>query len=194
MWFAKQRLSIGLCVAALGTLPVGADAAEIQSVSVTLEEGRYRLTSEALFDVSQDDLYAVLIDYDQFKKFTSAIVASRNVAPGADGRPRFYTRMQGCVLVWCRTFVRNGYLLLTPKRDIVAIADPAESDFEYSRERWQLSNKGAGTLLVYDFEMEPRFWIPPVVGPYFIKRALKAGGIRAVNRIEALARGEEPSF
>ena len=102
--------------------------------------------------------------------------------------------MEGCVLIWCRSFVRNGHLLLTPKRDIVAIADPEASDFEYSRERWQLESNGDGTMLTYDFEMVPRFWVPPVIGPYFIKRALKSGGSRAVNRIEALARGEEPDF
>jgi hypothetical protein len=166
--------------------------AELRSVSVVLEEGRYGLTSEALFGASQEDLYAVLTDYELFEKFTSAIVESRNLEPGADGRPRFYTRMEGCILFYCKNFVRNGYLLLTPKHDIVAIADPDESDFEYSRERWRLSSEGEGTLLIYEFEMEPSFWVPPVVGPYLIKRVLQKGAGRALNRIEALARGEEP--
>ncbi|MEE8221194.1 MAG: hypothetical protein V3R21_05485, partial [Woeseiaceae bacterium] len=94
--------------------------AELRSVSVVLEEGRYRLTSETVFAASQEDLYAVLTDYELFEKFTSAIVESRNVEPDADGRPRFYTRMEGCILFYCKNFVRNGYLLLTPKHDIVA--------------------------------------------------------------------------
>lgn len=192
MCLAREKFLTGLCVAALGTLAINVGGAEIQSVSVTLEEGRYYFNSAALFEVSQDDLYAVMIDYDLFKKFTSAIIESRNVEPDADGRPRFYTRMEGCVLFFCRTFDRNGYLLLTPNHDIVAVSDPDESDFDYSRERWRLSSEDDGTLMIYDFEMEPGFWVPPVIGPYFIKRALKSGGVRAVNRIEALARGEEP--
>jgi len=192
MTVLKQRLLKGLFLAALCTLSINVGGAELRAISVTLEEGRYHLTSETLFGVSQDDLYAVLIDYELFKKFTSAIFASRNVAPGADGRPRFYTRMEVCVLFYCKIFVRNGYLLLTPKHDIVAVSDPDESDFKYSRERWRLSSEDDGTLMIYEFEMEPRFWVPPLFGPYFMKRALEAGAMRAVNRIEALARGEEP--
>jgi len=192
MLVVKQNLLKELFLTALCISSINAGGAELRSVSVTFEEGRYHLTSETLFGVSQDDLYAVLIDYELFEKFTSAIVASRNVAPGADGRPRFYTRMEGCILFYCKTFVRKGYLLLTPKHDIIAVADPDESDFEYSRERWQLSSQNDDTLMIYKFEIEPRFWVPPVVGPYFMKRILQAGAMRAVNRIEALARGEEP--
>lgn len=167
-------------------------AAELKSIKVWVEDGRYHLISESLISAGQDALYAVLTDYEQFKKFTSAIVASENVEPDEEGRPQFYTRMQGCVLVYCQTFVRRGYLLLTPKYDITAVADPETSDFEFSRERWRLVNEDGGTVMIYEFELEPRFWIPPFVGPYLLKRALKSGSIRAVDRIEALARGETP--
>ncbi|MFQ5548586.1 MAG: SRPBCC family protein [Woeseia sp.] len=194
MLSARRKLILGLCAAMVGTAAMTSVGAELRSISVSLEAGRYHLNSVTLIHASQDDLYAVLTDYDLFKKFTSAIVASNDVEPDTEGRPRFHTRMEGCVLFWCSTFVRNGYLLLAPKHDIVAIADPEQSDFEYSRERWRLSSEANGTLMIYDFEMEPRFWVPPVIGPYLIKRALKGGGIRAVNRIELLARGEEPAF
>ncbi len=185
-------LRTGLCIAVLGALFANAGGAELRSVEVWMEDGRYHLTSETLIEASQDDLYALLIDYEQFKKFTSAIVSSKNVEPGEDGRPRFYTRMEGCVLLYCHTFVRRGYLVLTPKYDIVAVSEPELSDFEFSRERWRLSSEGDGTVMIYEFEMEPRFWVPPFIGPHFIMRALKSGSIRAVNRIEALARGKQP--
>ncbi len=185
---------MGLCITVFGTLFANAGGAELRSVEVWMEHGRYHLTSESLIEASQDDVYALLIDYEQFKKFTSAIVASRNVEAGEDGRPRFYTRMEGCVLLYCQTFDRRGYLLLTPKDDIVAVAEPEKSDFEFSRERWHLSSEGEGTVMIYEFELEPRFWIPPYIGPYFLKRAMKSGSIRAINRIEILARGEQPDF
>jgi len=185
-------LRLGATLTVLGTLSMQVAAAELRSVDVWIEDGRYHLISESLLKAGQDALYAVLTDYDQFKKFTSAIVASENVEPDEEGRPRFYTRMQGCVLVYCKTFVRRGYLLLTPKHDITAIADPETSDFEFSRERWRLSDEDGGTVMIYEFELEPRFWIPPFIGPYYLKHALKSGSIRAVDRIEALARGETP--
>ena len=93
MLVAKQNFLRGLLLTALCISSINVGGAELRSVSVTREEGRYCLISETLFGVSQDDLYAVLTDYELFEKFTSAIVDSRNVEPDADGRPRFYTRM-----------------------------------------------------------------------------------------------------
>ena len=183
-----------LCVAALCTSFDTVSGAKLQSVEVWMKDGRYHLVSETLLNAKQDELYEVLTDYEQFKKFSSAIVDSQNVKPDFIGRPRFYTRMRGCVLLYCHTFDRRGYLILQPKYDITAVADPERSDFKFSRERWRLSRHGDHTMMTYEFEVEPRFWVPPYVGPYVIKRALKSGSIRAVNRIEALARGEEPNY
>ena len=161
--------------------------AELLDVQVEKNDKRYSLYSETVFAVGPRALYELLIDYEKFEKFTSAIVESKNIAPDNHGRPGFYSRMEGCAFLFCKSFIRHGHLVLTPISEIVAVADPERSDFEYSRERWQIIANGEGTLLIYDFEMEPAFWIPPVIGPYFIQRALQRGAIRAVNRIERLA-------
>ena len=166
--------------------------AVLRTVEVDREENRYSLRSEAYFAASREDLYRVLTNYDLFEQFSSAYVETRNVEEDEQGRPRFFARMQGCVLLFCKEFVRHGYLLLKPNSEIVAIAEPEGSDFDYSRERWRLKPEGDGTLLIYDFEMEPGFWVPPVIGPYVIKRSLRAGGGDAIDRIEALALGRTP--
>jgi len=165
-------------------------SAELRDVVVEREDNHYELTSEAWFDASPESLYNVLANYDLFTKFTSAIVESRNVEPDEDGRPRFFSRMEGCVMLWCKSFIRNGHLLLEPHTEIIAISNPDESDFTLSKERWQLVPEGEGTLLIYEFEMEPDFWVPPVIGPFLIMRALRAGAERAIDRIEALAVAE----
>lgn len=165
--------------------------AELRHVTVDRNEDLYRLQSVTWFGASREALYRVLTDYDLFDKFTSAIVESRNVDPDDEGRPRFFTRMEGCVLLFCKSFIRNGHLELEPHLEIVAIVDPARSDFKRSRERWLLIPDEDGTVLVYEFEMVPDFWVPPVIGPYYIMKALKAGGEKAVDRIEALAIAED---
>lgn len=175
-------------------MSVSAPAAEIRFVEVTRDTdlNLYTLKSITWFDAEVEALYEVLTDYEQFSRFTSAIVESRNLEADDGGRPRYYTRMEGCVLMWCKSFVRVGHLVLHPNTEIVASADPEQSDFKLSRERWQLIREDEGTLMVYEFEMVPDFWVPPVIGPFYMKRALRSGGDRAVERIEALARGEQP--
>ena len=187
MTWAKVALSLVLL-----SCPGFASPADLREVQVERNDDYYRLHSSTWFDVDPEALYAVLSNFDLFTKFTTAIVESRNVEPDDDGRPRFYSRMEGCALLWCKSFVRNGYLVLEPKKKIMAITDPETSDFKLSRESWQLIPEGDGTLLIYSFHMIPDFWVPPVIGPFYIKRALKAGGDRAVERIEALAKGKEP--
>jgi hypothetical protein len=181
--------ALGLLLMLAARLAVPAD---LRAIEVEREDDRYSLRSEAYFAANRADLYRVLTNYDLFEQFSSAYVETRNVEKDEQGRPRFFTRMQGCVLLFCRSFVRHGYLLLTPKSEIVAVAEPEDSDFNYSRERWRLQTEGEGTLLIYDFEMEPGFWVPPVIGPYVIKRSLRAGGSDAIDRIEALALGRTP--
>lgn len=179
---------VGVAACLLG---VGTMGAELRTVEVDRdgELNQYSLRSVAWFDAGQEEMYRVLTDYELFKKFTSAIVESWNMDADEHGRPGYYTRMEGCVLMWCQSFVRIGHLTLKPMTHIVAHADPELSNFKKSRESWTLTKEGDGTLLVYEFEMVPDFWVPPVIGPYFIKRSLQSGGERAVDRIEALAQG-----
>lgn len=179
-----------LCVLLL-SISAMAQAAEFRDIEVGRDDGLYSMRSQVYFNVEPEYLYRVLTDFNLFKKFTSAIVESNNVEADEKGRPQFYARMEGCVLIWCRSFVRIGYLELKPTAEIIAISDPERSDFEISRERWQLIPEDGGTLMIYEFQMVPAFWVPPLIGPFYIKRALRSGGVDAVNRIEALAIGKK---
>ena len=190
----KRTILQGVVALLLTSMSLMAAGADLREVVVEKQDDRYKLRSETWFDADRDALYRILTDYEQFRKFTTAFVESRNVEPDEFGRPGFYTRMQGCVLMFCKSYIRAGHLILTPISDIIAVVDPELSNFKYARERWQLFPDGDGTLLIYTFEMEPDFWIPPLIGPYVVKRTLRNGGVNAVDRIEALAQGREPEF
>ncbi|HEX7062750.1 MAG TPA: SRPBCC family protein [Woeseiaceae bacterium] len=170
----------------------GAAAADLREISVEYENDRYYLQSEVWFAAPREEIYRVLTDYDDYERISSAFVEAYDVAPDEQGRPRFFTRMEGCLLLFCRSVERFGYLLLQPREEIVAVTEPARSDFKFCRERWRLERDGEGTLLYYDFEMEPDFWVPPVIGPWIIKRTLAHDGMDAIGRIEALALGKTP--
>jgi len=164
-----------------------ANGAELREVSVEKIGDRYHLSSTTYFKASQSQLYKALTDFDKYPLFSTAFVEAENREPDEQGRPGFYTKMEGCALLFCKAYVRVGYLELQPEHDIIAMIDPEQSNFAYSRERWQLIPDGEGTIMIYDFEMEPAFWVPPLIGPYVIKRALRASGAAAVGRIEAVA-------
>ena len=192
MTVAHRTVLQGLTGLALVSLWYAAASADLRDISVELVDDRYNMSSRVYFAATPESLYRVLSDYDLFVQFTSAFVETYNLPPDEQGLPGFYTRMEGCVLMFCKSFERRGYLLLEPGSEIVAIADPAVSDFKYCRERWHLAREGDGTVLTYTFEMEPDFWVPPVIGPFLIKRTLRNDGRDAIDRIEALAQGRKP--
>jgi hypothetical protein len=74
---------------------------------------------------------------------------------------------------------------------IKAITDPEKSDFHVSNETWEFEEEGDGTLITYQLEMRPKFWIPPVIGPYVLKKKLRDDGAGALDRIEAIAQDKE---
>lgn len=133
----------------------------------------------------------MLTDYgdNAFSRISSAYKESRFLDPAADGTPIVYTRMEGCVLFYCMTLRRTERLETVEPRLIKSVTLPEQSDFKYSVSEWVLEPDGAGgTNMVYKLEMEPDFGVPPVIGPWYLKRTLSQGGMRAVMRIERLAR------
>jgi hypothetical protein len=97
--------------------------------------------------------------------------------------------MKGCVLFFCREVEIVEFLKVEPPSRIVAIVDPERSDLHYGQASWSLAPAEGGTLVTYELDMRPQFWIPPVIGPLIIKAALRYRGLRAARRLEALASG-----
>ncbi len=159
----------------------------MRSIEVELVDDRYVMHSEVWFAVGIEPLYAVFLDWNISAQFSSAIVESREIEPDASGRRQFYTRNRGCVWFFCKSFERSGYVEDEPFAFIRATANPDVSDFHLSRETWRFRTDGTGTIVTYDLEFEPKFWIPPVIGPYVIKRKLRRDGGGAIDRIEAIA-------
>jgi hypothetical protein len=166
-------------------------AATIDSIDVSRKKGRYSLVAGAHLDATPESIYAVLTDYDdnRFGRISSVYKESRYLEPANDGTPIVFTRMEGCLLSYCMTLNRTERLETVEPHYIKSYAIPEESDFKYSTSEWQLEPDGVGgTNMSYKLEMEPDFRVPPVIGPWYLKRTLSKGGIRAVSRIERLAR------
>ena len=169
-------------------MPV-AEAAEILNISVDSDDGIYTMTSEVWFDASIEQIYEVYKSWDYSTQFSSAIVEARDMEPDELGRAQFYVRNKGCVLFFCQSFERQGYVESEPNTVVRAFANPDTSDFHLSNEVWQFDVRDGGTVVTYDMSMHPKFWIPPGIGPYLLKRKLKKNGGDAVDRIELIAQG-----
>ena len=174
------------CLLAL-VVATTAQSAEIMSIQVASDEGTYTLTSEVWFDATIEQVFEVYKYWEYATKFSSAIVEARDLEPDEFGRAQFYIRNRGCVLFFCQSFERQGYVESESNVVLRAFANPETSDFYHCNESWQFSVQNGGTVVTYDLSMRPKFWIPPAIGPYLLKRKLKRNGGQAVDRIELIA-------
>lgn len=170
-------------------LPAGAGAAEFRSLEFVKEGDRYRVLSDVYLEAPGDGVYRVLTDYEGFPRLSSVFEEGRMLQPIQDGTGEVFLHMRGCVLFFCREVRLFERLEVVPPTRVVAVVDPVRSDLEFGRATWELSEEGEGTLVRYEMEMKPEFWIPPVIGPLIIKAALRSRGMRAARRVEALASG-----
>ena len=178
------------CVAAALLSPVATPAVELRDIVVGFDGEVYSVDSEVYFDAPRPAVYAIFADWNLSEQFSSAIVEAYNIAPDADGRRGFYVRNRACFLFYCKSVERRGIVEAVPHTDLVAHADPHESDFEMCDEHWSFRTENGGTLVSYSLRMKPAFWVPPVVGPYVIKNKLRTDGAEALERIERLALAE----
>ena len=164
-------------------------AAELRSIEVDHHQGLYSVSSVVWFDAPVPRVFEVFSQWDLSTQFSSAIAESRDIAVDETGRPGYFVRNQGCLLFFCKSFVRQGYVELKLNEQLHAVANPAISDFKSSKETWTFVAENGGTVVRYQLKMEPDFWSPPGIGPYLIKRKFRNNGGDAIDRIEEIARG-----
>ena len=133
--------------AALVLVALPAHAAEMRSIDVNYEDGHYTLVSEVWFDAGIDAIYDVFSRWDLSEQFSSAVVEARDVEADEQGRPGFIVVNRGCVLFFCKTLRREGYVEREPNAVLRSFADPERSDFTVSNEVWEFEQADDGTVV-----------------------------------------------
>ncbi len=162
--------------------------AEIIDIEVDRDGRRYELVSTTHFDATPEQVFAVLIDYDQLSRISATIKDSRYIESTDGGPAVVYSRVGACVFFYCKTVEKFERLEFRKPTYIQTTAIPERSDVIYSQSEWLLeADSNGGTTVVFRLEFEPDFWVPPLIGPMVIKRVLIEDGANAVDQIEALA-------
>ena len=181
-------LNSSQAVAVLLALALPAGAAEVRELVIDKEKGVFRVHSLSYVDAPIGAVYNLLLDYDNFNRISPVFVENHYLEPEADGTLRVYTRAKGCITFFCMNIERVDRLYPEPQTRIVAKAVPELSDLEYGLGDWKLSKEGVGTLIDFRQEIDPDFWVPPLIGTWAIKYSLRKAGAQAVSRIEYFAR------
>ena len=167
MWLSVRRLIAGLLL-----VPATSLAGDILTSSVVHEGDRYSLSVTALIDAPIDIVYQSITDFDNLAAINPAIEESQLLAAPSAEAPRLCRCRSLGILVFCKRVEQVQDVTMKAGYLIEAVVLPAHSDFRSGLAHWQLTTHGTSTELLFTNTFEPDFWVPPVIGPWLIKRKL----------------------
>nr|MBV6630283.1 SRPBCC family protein [Oceanococcus sp. HetDA_MAG_MS8] len=161
--------------------------AKIDHIDVAHEGKRYRVTMRARMDVDAGRAYAVFTDFPRLVDINPAIIKAEPIDGAAPGLQRVHTQVRVCVMSVCRVFDQVQDMQLKPPEQLSAQVIPELSNLRFGQAQWRIWDQEGEAHLHFFAEIEPDFWIPPIVGPWLIKRKLQSEAEETANGIEQLA-------
>lgn len=161
-------------------------AAQIETLKVDHAGDRYWVSMRVLLDAPAAAAYRAFADPRNLRAINPAV---EDMSVQADGG--LYTQVRICAGVFCKVMRQVQSMRYTPRSDgghISATVDPARSDLSFGAAQWDFAAQGARTRLEFAAALEPKFWIPPFLGPWLVESSLRQQAQRTCAGIESLAR------
>jgi hypothetical protein len=172
----------------LGILGAGFGiAAQVEGITVAHRDDGFKITFDAVVDAPTRQVYEVLADYARLGKLSPIITAiSVDVAPTGRGQ-RVRSVIKTCVWFFCRQIVQVEDVMEPDANTIIAHIVPGAGDFESGSFIWRVTNEGPHTRLHYEATRVAAFWIPPLIGPWVIRRTVREELESSIVMLERLA-------
>lgn len=151
--------------------PLTAQATEILDSSINLENGRYSIEVNAHIDAPLETVLDVITDYENLPRANPSITESHVLLAYAPNRHRVHTVIRACILFFCKSVNQVQDIKRDASR-VEAVILPELSDFRMGSARWSLFPDNGSTRMHFSSELEPDFWIPPLIGPWLIQQRI----------------------
>lgn len=181
----KNRASI---LTALLLFTSFSTAGEIEELLVTEEGGVYQIRIVMILGASADSVYKVITDHEHSYLIHPSITESE-ILPSPDGETvRLRNHFEYCITLFCFDIdwvgdmkeLRDGYMTV----DTV----PELSSFESGSAVWHVRPHGEHTRVLYQANMKPDFFIPPIIGNLLMKYQLREEALTSFTKIECQAK------
>ncbi|MGH8372447.1 MAG: SRPBCC family protein [Gammaproteobacteria bacterium] len=163
-------------------------AAQLHSIEVSNQGERYHLRADISIAAPPAQVYKVLTDYNHLTRISGAIRVSKLLRQTDAHTALVYVETRACAAIFCRTLKQTQQVVELTPQDIVAQSLPDQSNVSMGSASWHLEADGEGTRLRWENTVEPKFWIPPVIGTAMMKQALRTLVQASAQGVEKLAR------
>lgn len=177
-----------LALVGLGLATGGIPAATVESVEVAHPGERYTVSMRVQVGVSAADAFAVMTDFPALPEVNPNVVKAERLAGD-----RLRTVISMCIGFFCKR-IRQVQSVATEAGSRLAMrVVPEKSDLRFGEAEWRFEPLGTKrSRIVFHAELEPDFWVPPLVGPWIIQNKLEAQAVQTSKGIEREARERNP--
>ena len=182
---------------ALVLLPGTSLCADIKTIEVKKENNLYHMHINATVDADLDNIIRIITDYENLPLINPYLKESKLMDNPENERSTVNMLTEICVLFLCYNirhvqtfyFAENGILF---SRII-----PGMSDFQAGWMRWEIREMDVNkiypvTRIILDIEMVPGFFVPPIIGPYQIKKIMLGMTRATIINLEKKAKTNPP--
>lgn len=162
-------------------------AAQIDAITVTNRDDAYMIEFDAVLDAPAPQVFKVLNDFTRMGRISPDIIAVNVVAAPTGRGERVSSTIESCVLFFCRHIVQVEDVVALDGNTITADIVPGAGDFKSGSTVWRIIDEGPRTRLRYKAVRVADFWIPPLIGPWAVKRTMREQLESSIMAIERLA-------
>jgi hypothetical protein len=179
---------------ALLWLATQAHAAQVLGVQVQRDGGRFVIGMHITINAPPPAVFRALQDWPALARYNPDLRAVRVEPTSAADRVRLFTTIHTCVLVFCKTMHQEQIMTATASADGGALNAELVAhggDFKAGHGLWIVKacpTAQGMTCMDVKIELVPAFWVPPVIGPWVIRRKMDEEARRTGAGLEKTAR------
>ena len=169
----------------VGSATMGANGAEILDSEITFDKGKIDYRFNARVDLPKETVLGILTDYRYLPRLNKHIKSSAQLS--SEARVIRVFKLEKCIVSFCFNlnfgeeiqFELNGIKLRIIKN---------RSSFHSGSATWRIEEFSKNQSLIFiDGQLEPKFWIPPVIGLYFLDKVFNEQIAATVKNVEKLS-------
>ncbi len=176
-------------------------AVDLDEIVVSEKAGVYYIKISGNIAAKEEYVRQVLTDYIHVYRLSDSIIESKVLESSSDEKVRIQSLVLCCTTVFCREVMRVDEISVLKSGDLQAVIMPEQSDFRSGTATWKTVPMGHGMRLTYSANIEPDFFIPPVLGTQMVINDMRNEFKTMFCRIELIAsineareRGKDVAF
>ncbi len=146
-------------------------ASQPPRITVSAHGDRFHMSLDMRLRAPIRRVWQVITDYADIKRLNPAV--KRSTVMRRDGLTLLHMHITSCVLFICFPVTQTEAMTTRGHHWVRGVIIPRLSSFRSGYSQWRLRTVVGGTEAHFDATLAPSFFIPPLIGPWMIRRKLR---------------------